>query len=159
MDKKYFYTFLVGCVAGSLFAVLFDTKDTHNGKELTQQASVLSNESDKSKAKANDLAKGNLSLAGSIAAKDKELEELLLSKADLSLVVDKQKEAISERDLLISGLNSENKHLRDALEAKDKAYRVQLEATKAYQEAIMEARFKYGLGGTILGVVIGIAAK
>jgi hypothetical protein len=159
MDKKCFYAFLVGCVAGSLFAVWFDTKDTHNGKELTQQANVLSIESDKSKAKADELSKRNLSSAGKIAEKDKELEELLLSKADLSLVVDKQKEAISERDLLISGLNSENKHLRDALETKDKAYRVQLEATKAYQEAIMEARFKYGLGGTILGVVIGIAAK
>jgi hypothetical protein len=159
MNNKYFYSFIIGCAMGSLFAVLFGTSEIDKGKQLTQQAQVLSVESDKSKFKANEIAQINLSSIGRIAAKDKELEELLLSKADLSLVVDKQKEAISERDLLINGLNSENKHLRDALEAKDKAYRVQLEATKAYQEAIMEAKFKYGVGGTILGVFIGIAAK
>lgn len=159
MDKKCLYAFLIGCCVGLSSIYWFGKSKVEEGEKLTQVAETLSVKSDKSKAKANDLAKGNLSLTGKIAEKDKELEQLLLSKADLSLVVDKQKEAISERDLLISGLNSENKHLRDALEAKDKAYRVQLEATKAYQEAIMEARFKYGLGGTILGVVIGIAAK
>ena len=159
MDNKYFYTFIVGCAIGSLFAVLFGTPRTDKVKELTQQANVLSVESDKSKSKADEIAKINLSSIGKIAAKDKEIEQLLSSKADLSLVVDKQREAIAERDILISGLNSENKHLRDALESKDKAYRVQLEATKAYQEAIFESKLKYGMGGTILGIFVGMAVK
>ena len=69
-----------------------------------------------------------------------------------------EKEAIELRDQSIVSLNDENKQLRLALDNKDKAYRVQLEATKAYQQAMYEAKLKYGLGGTVLGLAIGFVA-
>ena len=76
----------------------------------------------------------------------------------LKAVINTQKEAIELRDQSIVSLNDENKQLRLALDNKDKAYRVQLEATKAYQQAMYEAKLKYGLGGTVLGLAIGFVA-
>ncbi len=76
----------------------------------------------------------------------------------LKLVIQTQKEAIELRDQSILSLNNENKQLRLALDNKDKAYQVQLDATRAYQQAMYEAKLKYGLGGTILGLAIGFVA-
>ena len=159
MDKKCLYAFLIGCCVGLSSIYWFGKSKVEEGEKLTQVAETLSVESDKAKFKADSFSLKNLSSLQSIALRDKEIEELTLSQVDFSIIVQKQKEVIVERDLLINGLVEENKQLRIALDLKDKAYRVQLDATKAYQEAMFEAKFKYGLGGTLLGVAIGFAVK
>jgi len=158
MVKQCSYTFLIGCCVGVLSAYWFG-KSNEDGKILTEKAQILATESDKSKSKADLLAQNNLSSIGRIALKDKELAELVSSQASLELILKKQEEAIQERDILINGLQEENKELRVSLEKMDKAYRVQLEATKAYQQAMYEAKLKYGLGGAVLGLAVGFIAK
>lgn len=153
------YKIVIGTILISFVFILGHSFGEERGKKLTEQARQLSVLSDGQKAEADKIASQRKTLEAKIKELDKKLKQPLPEDVEgLKAVINTQKEAIELRDQSIVSLNDENKQLRLALDNKDKAYRVQLEATKAYQQAMYEAKLKYGLGGTVLGLAIGFVA-
>lgn len=153
------YKIVFGIIAIVFIFIFGMSVGVDKGKQLTEQARQLSVVSDNQKSEADKIAEMRKPLEAKIRELNKKLNQPLPEDVEgLKTLVLDQKEAIELRDQSILSLNSENKQLRLALENKDKAYRVQLEATKAYQQAIYESKLKYGLGGTILGIAIGFVA-
>lgn len=145
----------MGFVAGGLLSLItFQLLANKEGDKLTTEARQVSEVSDTHKNKADRIVQERNLLLKETKAKDLEIAELK-AKGDLAKVVEAQEIAIGLRDKTIESLNLENAELRTALEYKDKAYKIQLEATKVYQQALFEAKLKYGFGGSILGVAIG----
>jgi cell division protein FtsB len=153
------YKIVFGTIVLAFIFIFGMSVGVDKGKQLTEQAKQLSVVSDNQKSEADKIAEMRKPLEAKIRELNKKLNQPLPEDVEgLKTLVLDQKEAIELRDKSILSLNDENKQLRLALENKDKAYRVQLEATKAYQQAIYESKLKYGLGGTILGIAIGFVA-
>lgn len=153
------YKIVFGIIAIVFIFIFGMSVGVDKGKQLTEQARQLSVVSDNQKSEADKIAEMRKPLEAKIRELNKKLNQPLPEDVEgLKTLVLDQKEAIELRDKSILSLNDENKQLRLALENKDKAYRVQLEATKAYQQAIYESKLKYGLGGTVLGIAIGFVA-
>lgn len=153
------YKIVFGIIAIVFIFIFGMSVGVDKGKQLTEQARQLSVVSDNQKSEADKIAEMRKPLEAKIRELNKKLNQPLPEDVEgLKTLVLDQKQAIELRDQSILSLNDENKQLRLALENKDKAYRVQLEATKAYQQAIYESKLKYGLGGTILGIAIGFVA-
>lgn len=153
------YKIVFGIIAIVFIFIFGMSVGVDKGKQLTEQAKQLSVVSDNQKSEADKIAEMRKPLEAKIRELNKKLNQPLPEDVEgLKTLVLDQKEAIELRDQSIVSLNDENKQLRLALDNKDKAYRVQLEATKAYQQAMYEAKLKYGLGGTVLGLAIGFVA-
>lgn len=153
------YKIVLGTILLAFVFIFGHSVGEDHGKKLTEQARQLSVLSDTQKLEADLMAVKRKPIEAKIKELDKKLAQPIPEDVEgLKSVIQTQKEAIELRDQSLVSLGDENKQLRLALDNKDKAYRVQLDATKAYQQAMYEAKLKYGLGGTILGLAIGFVA-
>lgn len=159
MAPKVIIKTIIATILLAFVFILGHSVGEERGKKLTEQAKQLSVVSDNQKGEADKIAVKRKPIEAKIKELDEKLNQPIPEDVEgLKSLIQTQKEAIQLRDQSILSLNDENKQLRLALENKDKAYRVQLEATKAYQQAMYEAKLKYGLGGTIFGLAIGFVA-
>lgn len=88
--------------------------------------------------------------------KNVKLEGQLKIALDLADSIE-QESALRQKQIIL--LESENNKLRKALELKDRAYEFQVDIIKAHHEAMLKSKLQYGIGGTVLGVLIGFATK
>jgi hypothetical protein len=166
MNKKVI-SHLVAFILGASALYFVGRPNVPNAEALTEEARKLNQSADKHFMKAVDQEYKFMINQGIISKKDREIADLKnkLTNASpdeelstLKAVVIQQEEAISLRDNQINTLRIQNGELKQALLAQERAYEVQLQATKAYSEAMAEAKWKGGFKGAIIGLAVGFVA-
>lgn len=160
-------THALAAILGVCIFYYFNRPNDARGQQLTEQARSLSDSADKHLSNAIGQEAKYIVNTKIISAKDKEIANLKneLSKATaedelgtLKALVIKQDEAIALRDGQIDTLRLQNSELNKALLLQQRAYQVQLDATKAYAEAMSSAQWKGGIKGAIIGLAVGFVA-
>ena len=166
MTKK-ITSYLIAGIIGALVLFFVGGPNVEKAEKLTERASTLNESANKHLLKAIDQETKYMVNRGIISAKDREISDLKakLNQAlpedelgTLKAIIIQQDSAIALRDNQIETLRIQNAELNQALLAQRRAYEVQLDATKAYAEAMSSAQWKSGIKGVIIGLAVGFTA-
>ena len=158
-----FIGLLLLLVTGFILGVMWDSKKVEEADRLSEQSAEHYVLADQYKDKAKKQSYETASLEKKVAAKDREVEywkTQSVNVKDLLELTKQQNESILLRDEVIRSLKIENKELKRSLDEMEMAYRVQVDASEAYRDAIKQEKLtSMGWGALIGGIAVAILKR
>lgn len=148
---------------GFVLGVMWDSKKVEEADKLSEQSAEHFVLADQYKDKAKKQSYVTANLEKKVADKDREVEywkTQSVNVKDLLELTKQQNEAIILRDEVIKSLKIENKELKKSLDEMEMAYRVQVDASEAYRDAIKQEKLtSMGWGALIGGIAVAILKR